>query len=84
MKTLFFILLFSFIGSVGAVGSIGFKSPFFYISVDGQVLICQKNKVVTNCWIYDGNGAIRYKCKAVTKAEGYIKDCKTEPAIKVK
>ncbi|MFT6882513.1 MAG: hypothetical protein ACJAVY_001311, partial [Marinoscillum sp.] len=34
MKTLLFILLFTFIGSVGAVDSIGFKSPFFYISVD--------------------------------------------------
>jgi hypothetical protein len=84
MKTLFFILLFSFIGSVGAVDSIGFKSPFFYISVDDQVLICQKNKVVTNCWIYDGNGAIRYKCKAVTKAEGYIKNCIALPAVEVK
>jgi hypothetical protein len=83
MKTLLFILLFTFIGSVGAVDSIGFKSPFFYISVDDKVLICQKNKLVTNCWIYDGNGAIRYKCKAVTESEGYLKDCKTESAIKV-
>jgi hypothetical protein len=84
MKTLFFILLFSFIGSVSAVDSIGLKSPFFYISVDDKVLICQKNKMVTNCFIYGSNGAIRYKCKSVTKAEGYIKNCIALPSVEVK
>jgi hypothetical protein len=84
MKTLFFILLFTFIGSVGAVDSIGFKSPFFYISADDKVLICQQNKMVTNCWIYKDNVPVRYTCKAVSESEGYIKDCKTELAIKVK
>jgi hypothetical protein len=83
MKTLLFILLFTFIGSVNAVDSIGFKSPFFYISVDDKVLICQKNKMVTNCWIYDGNGAIRYTCEAVTKPEGYIKNCIALPSVEV-
>jgi hypothetical protein len=84
MKTLLFILLFSFIGSVGAVDSIKYKSPFFYISADDKVLICQQNKMVTNCWIYKGNVPVRYTCKAVTESEGYIKDCKAQPTIKVK
>jgi hypothetical protein len=79
MKKLLFILLFS--SSLSAAEYIAYNHPYYYFALDNKILACQPNKDGAICFSKSNDITIRYTCKAVTEAEGYLKDCKTKPAI---
>jgi hypothetical protein len=81
MKKLLLILLFS--SSLSAASLLHYKYPFYYFMVGDELLACHQTKAGTDCFANDIKTHIKviYKCKRVTKEQGYIKDCKTKPTI---
>jgi hypothetical protein len=81
MIKLLLILLFS--ASLNAASLLHYKYPFYYFIVGNEVLACHQTKTGTDCFANDIKTHIKviYKCKRVSKDNGYIKDCKTKPTI---
>jgi hypothetical protein len=83
MKTLFVLVILLSVASVNAASLLHYKYPFYYFLLGDEVLACHQTKTGTDCFANDIKTHIKviYKCKRVSKDQGYIKDCKTKPAI---
>jgi hypothetical protein len=81
MFKLLLILLFS--SSLNAASLLHYKYPFYYFMVGNELLACHQTKTGTDCFANDIKTHIKviYKCKRVSKDQGYIKDCLTKSTI---